>query len=40
MAIDRKGFETEIGIKKEPMVDGKFTGFKIKEKVVNILDPN
>ena len=40
MAFDRKGFETEVGIKKEPMVDGKFTGFRIKEKVVNNLDPN
>jgi phage/plasmid-associated DNA primase len=40
VAFDRKGFETELGIKKEPMVDGKFTGFKIKEKIVNNLDPN
>ena len=40
VAFDRKGFETEVGIKKEPMVDGKFTGFRIKEKVVNNLDPN
>jgi P4 family phage/plasmid primase-like protien len=40
VAFDRKGFETEIGLKKEPLMGGKFTGFKLKDRIENEFDPN
>jgi len=32
--FDRKGFEVEVGVKKQPAVGGKFNGFRIKERTV------
>jgi len=39
VAFDRKGFETEIGNKKGVHVNGKFNGFKLKDKITDNLDP-
>ena len=43
VAFDRKGFETEVGNKEEPPVNGLFVGFRLKEKnldtVNHFLDP-
>jgi phage/plasmid-associated DNA primase len=39
--FDRKGFEVEVGLKKEPSVGGRFNGFRVKDRnsVNNNLDP-
>jgi P4 family phage/plasmid primase-like protien len=37
---DRKGFEVEVGLKKEPSVGGKFNGFRVKERGGAATDPS
>ena len=36
--FDRKGFETEVGNKEEPHVNGLFSGFRLKVKVVAVVN--
>jgi P4 family phage/plasmid primase-like protien len=36
---DRKGFEVEVGVKKEPSVGGRFNGFRVKERNAG-MDPS
>lgn len=38
--FDRKGFEVEVGVKKEPSVGGRFNGYRIKERGAVSMDPN
>jgi phage/plasmid-associated DNA primase len=38
VAFDRKGFETEVGNKEEPPVNGLFIGFRLKEKNVGTIN--
>ena len=37
---DRKGFEVEVGLKKEPSVGGRFNGFRVKERGGAATDPS
>jgi len=37
---DRKGFEVEVGLKKEPSVGGRFNGFRVKERGGVTMDPS
>jgi phage/plasmid-associated DNA primase len=42
--FDRKGFEVEVGLKKEPAISGRFSGFRLKDRNGNnessAFDPN
>jgi P4 family phage/plasmid primase-like protien len=38
--FDRKGFEVEVGVKKQPAIQGRFSGFRIKEKSGANMDPS